>query len=149
MTYYLFNHEYTKLPDWTKVYASKIISFGGKKIKVNIGLNSQQIENEKSFTYILAENLPIKLMSQAKEFELESELEIVTDKYQITTLPFDITIIDEFLKTPNCLFYCFEEDDWNIVRWTAEEKNMVFESLLSYKTDNIILKTKLILPISI
>lgn len=138
MTFYWYQNDFTKLPDWTKVFASKIIT--GKQnyfqAKLNIIDNSHQIDLKTSpslgFTEILASNLPIELLPKAIEFELTQDLEIKTQNSTLKTTKYNTKDVDKFLDQEDCLFYNFENDDWTILKWKIDDSVVIFETLHTY-----------------
>jgi hypothetical protein len=144
MTLYWYSRPYLALREWTYFNTAKIIQGNDKKIKLNIGKSTHQIQLENGFTEIMSENLPIKLVPEATEFELTDDIELIGDHYTIKSQKYDIAIIDDFLKTPDCMFYNFEDsDDWTVIKWSQNSPDsIVFETLRSFMSENVILKTK-------
>ena len=57
-------------------------------------------------------------MPTAREISLSSEQSINLSNATIATKTYSIDTIEEFLKTPDCLFYFFtESNNWIVVRW--------------------------------
>ena len=144
MTLYWYSRPYLQLREWTYFNTAKIIGTKDKKIKLGIGQTTHQIQLEDNFTEILSENLPIKLVPEALEFELTANIDLSGDNYTVKSQKYDIDIIDELLKTPDCMFYNFEHtDDWTIIKWSMPTPDsVVFETLHSYRQENLILHTE-------
>jgi hypothetical protein len=143
MTLYWYSKPYLPLKNWTKFYTAKIIGNQNHKITANIGQFSHQIELENHFTEILSENLPIKYVPEAVEIELKEGLSLAKDNWAISTEKYQITTVDEFLKSPDCLFYNFEEtDDWIIIKWKILNVQIIdFETLRTFREKQVLLKT--------
>jgi len=143
MTLYWYQNQLTKLPDWTKVFASKIIT--GKQnylqAKINIIQNIYQIDlkttENKGFTEIITENLPIDLLPKATEFELAENLEITTENSFLKTTKYNPEDVDKFLNQEECLFYNFQNDDWCVLKWKLTDSNLIFQSMRTYKDVDI------------
>jgi hypothetical protein len=144
MTLYWYSKPHLPLKNWTKFYAAKIIGNQNHKITANIGRSSHQIELENQFTEILSENLPIKYVPDAVEIELTEGLVLTKDNWAINVEYYQISALDEFLKTPDCLFYNFEEtDDWIIIKWEVLKDHYIhFDTLRTFREENLILKTQ-------
>ncbi len=133
MSYYLYSKPFTKLPNWTELYTAKIISLPNNHlVKIHIGQNLHYITSDNdnlNFTEILTENLPIKLVPDSLEFEPIIDYTNQTENYKISVKKFDENEIDEFLKTPDCLFYLFTNGDWKIIRWEIDKQQLIFKTL--------------------
>lgn len=143
LTLYWYTNKFTRLPDWKNVLASKVLTQSDKseKIRMNIMEMSYQIDvsNETGgFTQILAPQLPIKLMDTAVEIKLEIGKNYSNENWKIFILPFDINIIDNYLRTENCLFYNQNKDNWTIIKWEEKKTKMVFQTLIALQDEGVI-----------
>ncbi|MEM1312234.1 MAG: hypothetical protein AAGF07_02105 [Patescibacteria group bacterium] len=144
MIFYWYTPQYYKLQHWTKVLTAKVINHYDQRISIKIGPAGHDISSEHRFTEILSQTLPIKLIPKSLEFDSSKEdsiskndlnLKISSEKYQLTT-------VDKFLDTPDCVFYNFiESDDWIIVKWETDKNIIKFRTLRTMKQENTILLT--------
>lgn len=147
LTLYWYTNKFTRLPDWKNVLTSKVLSQRGKseKIRINIMETSYQIDvNDETggLTQILAPQLPIKLMEKAVEIKLEIGKNYSNESYKIYILPFDINVIDNYLRTENCLFYNQNGDNWTVIKWEEIEDKMKFKTMLAMEDEGVIVMSE-------
>jgi len=146
MPYYFYNQKYQNLPAWGSIFAGKILQKSDKEVlKINL-IDSYHLEYKSDkipgFTEILAESIPMSILSESMEFELLSNLKLEGDNFKIFTTKYDPKSVDKFLNTKDVLFYNQNQDDWTIVKWELLDKQAKFWTLRTYQEQNLSLWTE-------
>jgi hypothetical protein len=146
MPYYFYNQKNQSLPAWGNIHAGKILQKSDKEVlKINL-IDSYHLEYKSDkipgFTEILAESIPMSILSESLEFELLPDLKLEGENFKIHTKKFDPKSVDKFLNSKDVLFYNQNEDDWTIVKWELSDHQAKFWTLRTYKDQDLSLWTE-------
>jgi hypothetical protein len=137
MPFYFYNQEYQSLPTWNTIFAGKILQRSDKEVlKINL-INSHHLEYKSdqntSFTEILAESIPMSILQNCLEFELEPDLKMEGENFKIHTTKYTEKDVDKFLKNKNVLFYSQNGENWSVVKYELNQEQSKFWSLNTFK----------------
>ena len=141
MPFYFYNQEHQNLPAWGTILAGKILQRSDKEVlKINL-INAHHLEYKSdqntSFTEILAESIPMAILHESIEFEIETDLKIEGKNYKIYTTKYSEKDVDKFLKNKNVLFYSKNGVDWSIVKYELNKNQAKFWSLNTFSEKSL------------